>query len=74
MFCNNQSARELTKNEVFHKRNKHIDIQYHFTRELVEKKEIEIVYLRIESMLADILIKALPKIKHNRIIKMLNLE
>lgn len=74
VFCDNQSAIELAKNAVFHKRSKHIDIQYHFTRELVAKNEIEIVYLRTDSMLADIFTKALPKIKHNRAIKMLNLE
>lgn len=71
VFCDNQSAIELAKNAVFYKRNKHIDIQYHFTRELVEKNEIEIVYLKTESMLADILTKTLSKIKA---IKMLNLK
>jgi len=35
VFCDNQSAIELSKNAVFHKRSKHIDINFHFTRELV---------------------------------------
>lgn len=73
VFCDSQSAIELAKNAVFHKRSKHIDIKYHFTRELVEKNEIKIDYLRTDSMLADILTKALSKVKHDRAIKMLNL-
>ena len=40
VYCDNQSAIELSKNAVFHKRSKHIDISFHFTRELVEKKVI----------------------------------
>jgi len=40
MFCDNQSAIELSKNAVCHKRN--IDISYHFMHEFVEKKEITI--------------------------------
>lgn len=74
VLCDNQSAIELAKNAVYHKRSKHIDIRFHFTRELVEKNEIKIVYLRTDSMLADILTKALPKIKHERAIEMLNLR
>lgn len=74
VFCDSQSAIELAKNAVYHKRSKHIDIRYHFTRELIEKNEIRVVYLKTESMLADIFTKALSKIKHDRAIEMLNLK
>jgi len=74
LFCDNQSAIELCKNAVLHKRSKHIDIAYHYTRELVEKGEIKVVYLSTEFMIADILTKALPKIKHEKCISMLNLK
>lgn len=73
VFCDSQSAIELAKNAVFHKRSKHIDIKFHFTRELVEKNEIKIDYLRTDLMLANIFTKALSKVKHDRAIKMLNL-
>jgi len=74
VFCDNQSAIELSKNAVCHKRSKHIDVSYHFTRELVEKKEITIRYLQISIMPADILTKALPKCGHLRSVRMLNLN
>jgi len=66
VFCDNQSAIELSKNVVLHKRSKHIDIKLHFTRELVEKGEIVVQYLRTDLMIADILTKSLPKIRHER--------
>jgi riboflavin synthase alpha subunit len=37
---------------------KHIDIKYHFVRELVDKKQIEVVfYMDAKNMLADIMTK-----------------
>jgi len=74
IFCDNQSAIQLTKNAVFHKRSKHIDINFHFTRELVERKEIVIHYLQTDLMLGDILTKSLTKYKHDKCVKMLNLS
>lgn len=73
ILCDNQSAIRLAKDAVFHKRSKHIDIKYHYTRELLEQGEITIEYLRTEFMLADILTKSLAKDKHERCVKMLNM-
>jgi len=74
IFCDNQSAIQLSKNAILHKRSKHIDISFHFVRELVERKTIEVIYLRTDQMIADILTKSLPKIKHQRCVTMLNLS
>eukprot|EP00253_Pinus_taeda_P014297 PITA_14297 len=40
IFCDNTSAIALSKNLVFHKRTKHIDVKYHFIRELINNDEI----------------------------------
>ncbi|XP_067131301.1 uncharacterized protein [Centruroides vittatus] len=40
VYCDNQSTIQLSKNAVFHKRSKHIDVSYHVTRELVEKRKL----------------------------------
>jgi len=65
-----------SKNAICHKRSKHtsIDISLHFTRQLVEDKEIVICYLQTDLMPADILTKALPKCKHSRCVEMLGLN
>jgi hypothetical protein len=59
MYCDNQSAIALSKNDTFHQRTKHIDIKYHFIRENVANGFIKIVYVPTKEQLADILTKHL---------------
>ncbi|GKB59271.1 ribonuclease H-like domain, reverse transcriptase, RNA-dependent DNA polymerase [Tanacetum coccineum] len=59
----NKSAIALMKNPVFHGRSKHIDTKYHFIRECVEREDIQVEFVNGEYQKADILTKALPKIK-----------
>lgn len=33
--CDSSGAKDIAANNVFHKRTKHIDICYHYTRELI---------------------------------------
>ena len=36
IYCDSQSAIHLIKNPTFHERSKHIDVKYHFIREVIE--------------------------------------
>lgn len=74
IYCDNQSAIELNKNQVFHGRSKHIDIRYHFSREIRDKEEISVNYLPSEKMTADILTKPLTKAKHEECVRLLGLK
>jgi hypothetical protein len=38
--CDSQSAMFLVKNPIYHSKTKHIDIQYHFVRDMVEEKKM----------------------------------
>nr|GEV08591.1 ribonuclease H-like domain, reverse transcriptase, RNA-dependent DNA polymerase [Tanacetum cinerariifolium] len=60
---NNISAITLVRNPVFHGRSKHIDIRYHFIRECVENGHINVEHVSGELQRADILTKALPRLK-----------
>ena len=62
-MVDNQFAITLSKNPVHHNRTKHIDTRYHFIRQCIEDKNIEITFIRTEDQLADILTKALGRMK-----------
>ena len=38
--CDSQSAIFLTKNPAYHSRTKHIDVQYHFVKDMVESMKV----------------------------------
>jgi KUP system potassium uptake protein len=72
--CDNQDAISLTKNPMQHARTKHIDVQHHFVQERVENDEITFEYCSTEDMVIDVIIKALPKERYNKLITMFGLE
>lgn len=58
-----KSAIELTKNPVFHGKSKHIHKRYHFIRECIERELVDVEHIPGTSQKADILTKALERIK-----------
>ncbi|KAG8498762.1 hypothetical protein CXB51_005210 [Gossypium anomalum] len=40
VFCDSQSAIFLTKDQMFHERTKHIDVRYHFVRDIIARGDI----------------------------------
>ncbi|GKA35916.1 retrovirus-related pol polyprotein from transposon TNT 1-94 [Tanacetum coccineum] len=61
MYYDSKSAIAISCNPVQHSKTKHIDIQYHFIKEHVERGTVEIYFVRTEYQLADLFTKALPK-------------
>jgi hypothetical protein len=59
------SAIELAKNPIYHARTKHVDITYHFVRENLLSKNIDLVYENTSTILADNLTKATSFPKFN---------
>ena len=59
----NRSAISLAKNPVFHDRSKHIELKYHFIRDCVETKKIELDFVTSEHQLADMLTKPLGRVR-----------
>lgn len=70
----NQGAQKLAENPVYHKRSKHIDIKFHHIRELVQNQEVKLMYCPTANMIADILTKNLPKVKHCNFVSMMKLN
>jgi len=59
IYCDNVSAIKLSKNPVLHGRSKHIDVRYHFLRDLCKDDVIDLIYCRSEDQIADIFTKPL---------------
>ncbi|KAL5802513.1 hypothetical protein ACOSQ4_030818 [Xanthoceras sorbifolium] len=59
IYCDNKSAISPIKNPVFHGRSKHIDIKFHYIRDLVKENEIAMEFCKSEEQIADILTKPL---------------
>ena len=57
----NQGAIAIARNPIIHARTKHIDIRYHYVREALQKRIIELRYCPTSDMIADILTKPLNK-------------
>ena len=73
IYEDNQGAIALAKNPEYHARTKHIDIQYHFIREYVEKGTIVLEYCETAKMLADALTKPLSKHRHQELAERMGL-
>jgi len=54
------TALKLTQDDNYHAHTKHINIHYHFIRNVVERGLIDLQYCLTDDMTADILTKALP--------------
>jgi hypothetical protein len=63
LLVDNKSAIALSKNPVHHERSKHIDTKYHFVRDCVDRGEVDIDHVSIGEQLADILTKALGRVR-----------
>lgn len=44
IYADNQGAIKLAENPIFQRRSKHIAVRYHYTRDLIEQKEIKLEY------------------------------
>jgi len=55
--CDSMSAIYLARNLVYHARMKHIDVRYHFVREILEEGDIELLKIHTSENPADMLTK-----------------
>ena len=61
--CDNFSVIDISKNPVQHSKTKHIEIRYHFIRDLVERKIMCLEYIPTERQNANIFTKPLVRSK-----------
>jgi hypothetical protein len=70
IYYDNISSILLANNPLYHVRTKHIEVHYHFIREKVLVKEIDLIHVSMEDQVADIFMKALGTDKLRKFRKM----
>ena len=70
----NQGSIFLASNPVQEKRIKHIDLCYHYIREVIRSKKIELFFLEGAENPADLFTKNLGRIKFQKFREQLGLE
>ena len=63
LFYDSQSAIHLAKNPVFHARTKHIQLKYHFIRDLIKDGTLLLEKIQGTENQADMLTKVVPREK-----------
>ena len=45
IYCNNQTCVKLSENPVFHDKSKHIEVKYHYIRDMVQRGQVKLLYV-----------------------------
>ena len=60
IWCDNLSSIAVASNPIFHGRMKHVEIDYHYVRDKVVRRELDILYVCTDDQVANIFTKGLP--------------
>ena len=72
VFCDNTSATNLSKNPVQPLKSNHIEIHYHFIKDLVEDKVVCLEFIHTDNQKADIFTKPLDGPRFESLRKTIN--
>ena len=62
IYCDNQSCIKLSENPLFHDKSKHIEIKYHYIRDMVQRGAVKLQYVVTEEQIANVLTKPLSRV------------
>ena len=74
VFCDSQSAMDLSKNSMYHSRTKHIDVRYHWLRLAIEEQTLQLEKVHTDDNVADMLTKVVPREKLELCAKLAGME
>ncbi|KAH9754792.1 Integrase catalytic domain-containing protein [Citrus sinensis] len=73
VFCDNQSAIFLAKNQTYHARTKHIDVKYHYVREIIEGGDVLLKKIGTKDNPSDMLTKVVSRVKFQHYLKLIQI-
>ena len=73
VFCDNQSAIFLAKNLTYHARTKHIDVKYHYVREIIESSVVLLRKIDTKDNPSDMLMKVVSGVKFLHCLKLIQI-
>ena len=53
----------MSGNSVFHDKSKHIEIKYHYIRDMVQREAVKLQHVATDEQIVDVLTKQLAKVK-----------
>lgn len=71
--CDNSSSIQLSKNPAHHGRSKHIEVRFHYLRELTADGKVKLIHCGTQDQLADIMTKPLKLVTFEKLRKKLGL-
>ena len=57
--CDNQSCVQMSMNPVHHDTTKHVEMRYHYVRDMVQRRAVELQFVPTDEQVADVLTKPL---------------
>jgi hypothetical protein len=63
ILFDNLSYIKMTENPIFHDSSKHIEIRYHYIRDMVQRGALKIQYISMDEQVVDVLTKPLSRVK-----------
>jgi len=66
LYGDNEGSLAMARNPQLHQRSKHIDLRWHWIRQMVQDNVINVESCRDPEQTADVLTKALPRPKHTK--------
>ena len=63
IYCDSLSCVKLLENPVFHEKSKHIEIKYHYIRDMVQRGAVKLQYVVTDGKIANVFTKPLASLE-----------